>query len=388
MFILPVGGLGILGHGALGHPSLEGGVFPSFRIPSSSIIYSGPPAVRGLALTAAVADLQTKGAIELVSSEPGFYSRLFVTPKVTGGWRPVIDLSRLNRFIRLSPFRMETAQSVLQSLRPGDWMVSLDLQDAYLQVPVHPDSRSYLRFCIGPHTYQFRALCFGLSSTPQVFTRVMAPVSSIMNRHGFRILRYLNDWLVLGSSREEIVRARDFLLSLCDEFSVLVNLAKISLNPTQTIDYLGMSFQSTPLRAFPMQARIQKVLSLVSEFASSPAQPLLLWRTLLGVMSSLTPLIPGARLHMRSLQLHLRVACPHLSELALISWTNLATGIFCGGQTPVISSEVCLWSCPTHASCCSQTLPIPVGVPLWGPTTCPACGLRNSRHFTSTIENF
>ena len=59
---------------------------------------------------------------------PGYYSRLFVTPKVTGGWRPVIDLSCLNRSVLVSHFHMETAQSVLQSLRPGDWMVSLDLQ--------------------------------------------------------------------------------------------------------------------------------------------------------------------------------------------------------------------------------------------------------------------
>ena len=43
MFILPVGGLGILGRGALGRTSLEGGVFPSFRLPSSSIVYTGPP---------------------------------------------------------------------------------------------------------------------------------------------------------------------------------------------------------------------------------------------------------------------------------------------------------------------------------------------------------
>ena len=194
-------------------------------------------------------------------------------------------------------------------------MVSLDLQDAYLQVPVHLDSRRYLRFCIGPHTYQFRALCFGLSSAPQAFTRVMAPISSIMHRHGFRILRYLDDWLVLGSSLEEIVRARDFLLSLCEELGVFVNVAKSSLQPTQTIDYLGMPLQSTPLRAFPTQARIQKVLSLVSS-------SLTLWRSLLGVMSSLTPLIPGARLRMRSLQLRFNVAGPQPSDLAQISWDD------------------------------------------------------------------
>ena len=265
-----------------------------------------PTSVRGLALAAAVADLQNKDAIELASSEPGFYSRLFITPKVTGGWRPVIDLSRLNRFVRLSRFRMETSQSVLQSLRPGDWMVSIGLQDAYLQVLVHPESHRYLRFCIGPQTFQFRALCFGLSSAPQVFTRVMTPISSIMAR--------------LGSSLQEIVRARDFLFSLCKELGVMVNLSKSSLTPTQTIDYLGMTLQSTPLKAFPTQARIHKVLSLVEEFSSSREQPLSLWRSLLWVMSSMTALIPGARLRMRSLQLLLNVAGPQPAEHALISW--------------------------------------------------------------------
>ena len=173
-------------------------------------------------------DLQLKGAIEPASSEPGFYSLLFVTLKVTGDWRPVIDLSRVNRFVQLSHFRMETSLSVLQSLRPRDWMISIDLQDAYLQDPVHPDSRRYLWFCIDEQTFQFRVLCFRLSSASQVFTCVMAPVSSIMHRFRYRILCYLDDWLVLGSSLQEITWARDFLLWLCSELGVPVNLSKIS----------------------------------------------------------------------------------------------------------------------------------------------------------------
>ena len=62
-----------------------------------------------------VSALVEKEAIEIAPPSPGFYSRLFVTPKVTWGWRPVIDLSRLNGWVELSSFRMETALSVLQS---------------------------------------------------------------------------------------------------------------------------------------------------------------------------------------------------------------------------------------------------------------------------------
>ena len=38
---------------------------------------------------------------------------------------------------------MDTLQSVLLSVQKGDWMVSVDLKDAYSQVPIHPDSHKY-----------------------------------------------------------------------------------------------------------------------------------------------------------------------------------------------------------------------------------------------------
>ena len=76
----------------------------------------------------------------------------------SGAWRPVIDLSTLNLRIQQTSFKMETLQSVLLSVCPGDWMVSLDLKDAYLQVPMHPNSRKFLRFMVGGKVYQFRVL--------------------------------------------------------------------------------------------------------------------------------------------------------------------------------------------------------------------------------------
>ena len=138
-----------------------------------------PTSVKGAVLEEVTLSLIAKGAVELAPlPSPGFYSRLFVVWKTSGSWRPVIDLSLLNRFVDVSHFRMETIQSAL-SVQQGDWMASIDLREAYLQVPVHPESRRFLRFVAHGHTYQYKALCFSLSTAPQVFTRVMAPVSAI-----------------------------------------------------------------------------------------------------------------------------------------------------------------------------------------------------------------
>ena len=263
-----------------------------------------PTSIKGAALEEVTLGLVVKGAVELAPlPSPGFYSCLFVVWKTSGSWRPVIDLSHLNRFVDVSPFQMETIQSVLLSVRQGDWMASIDLKEAYLQVPVHPASRHFLRFVFRDNVYQFKALCFGLSTAPQVFTRVMAPVSAILHSMGIRMRRYLDDWLVQSSSRESLLRDLQTVLHLCHELGIVINPQKSNLVPSQVVQYLGVVIDATSFRASPSQERISKLQSTAEEFRSSASPPASLWLSLLGVLSSLAHLVPGGRLRMRSLQI-------------------------------------------------------------------------------------
>ena len=84
------------------------------------------------ALANNIQSLLSKNAIERVENvkSVGFYSRLFLVPKPHQRWRPVIDLSRLNTFLHVEKFRMETPESIRTSLIPGEWVSSLDLLDA------------------------------------------------------------------------------------------------------------------------------------------------------------------------------------------------------------------------------------------------------------------
>jgi hypothetical protein len=116
-----------------------------------------------------------KRAVEEVpvsSIDPGFYSRLFLVPKKTGGMRPVIDLSILITYLVVPHFKMETNRSIRASILPGMWTTSLDLSDAYFHIPICHSYRRYLRFVWDNRVYQFRALPFGMS-TALVFTNVM-----------------------------------------------------------------------------------------------------------------------------------------------------------------------------------------------------------------------
>lgn len=69
-----------------------------------------------------MSSLLSKEAIEVIKKVDlkGFYNHLFVVPKASGGWRPVLNVSVLNVFIEKTKFNMETIHSVLASIRQGD----------------------------------------------------------------------------------------------------------------------------------------------------------------------------------------------------------------------------------------------------------------------------
>ena len=92
--------------------------------------------------------------------------------------------------------------------------------------------------------------------------------------------------------------------------------------PAQQVQYLGTVLDSVSFRASPSQQRVEKLLSIREEFLSSRLQPASSWQVLLGVLSSLSHLIPGGRLSMRSLQLTLHCCWDRANDSTLIPWDN------------------------------------------------------------------
>ena len=204
---------------------------------------------------------------------PGFYSRLFLVEKATGGWRPVIDLSHLNDFVQLTPFKMETVASVLLSVREGDFLASLDLKDAYFQIPIHGSSRKLLRFMSKGTVYQFKALCFGLSTAPQVFTRVFA-------RCRLGLTLAVSDcsvtWTIGWSSppRRRRPRSRSGSSSRFVAPSGLwINEKKSDLVPSQSAKYLGMTIDTGAGKVLPSLARVEKFFTVAERFCSMQSPP-------------------------------------------------------------------------------------------------------------------
>ena len=218
----------------------------------------------------------------------------------------MIDLFHLNKFALQTPFKMETVAFVLLSVREGDFLVSIDLKDSYFQILILQSSRKLLRFLSEGTVCQFKALCFLLSTAPQVFTRVFATVSAWAHSHGIRLLQYLDDWLVLASSEAEARQHVQDLLLLCHSFGIVINEEKSNLVPSQTANYLGMTIDTKATWIFPSHVYVEKFLSVAETFCVVSAPQAQLWQAVLGHLASLEKLVPHSRLRMRSLQWHLK----------------------------------------------------------------------------------
>ena len=272
--------------------------------PASRVQYQCDPQLRQV-LQLAVGDMVEKSAIEIAPSGRGFYSRIFLVPKTSGKWRPIIDLSVLNQHIHCPSFVMETPQIVMESLRTGLWLTSLDLKDAYFHVPIHQDHRKYLRFCHQGTAWQFKSLPFGICTAPWLFTKIVSQVQKYAHLYGVRLHVYLDDWLITCGSRQESREHTTWLLHLIQRLGWVVNMEKSELTPSLRVVYLGLDINTVTGLACPSLRRVNNWLELSSNFVAKSAQPAILWLRLLGHLISLEKLVPYGRLRIRPIQWNL-----------------------------------------------------------------------------------
>ncbi len=246
---------------------------PKFRgIRFTSVLSKDAPVLR-----AEVAVLLAKDAIEPVppaEMKSGFYSPYFIVPKKDGGLRPILDLRVLNRALHKLPFRMLTQRRIFQCVRPFDWFAAIDLKDAYFHVSILPRHRPFLRFAFEGRAYQYKALPFGLSLSPRVFTKVVEAALVPLREAGIHILNYLDDWLILAQSRALLCEHRDMVLSHLSRLGLQVNREKSKLSPTQRISFLGMELDSVKLTARLSEERAQSMLRCLESLQRKRAVPL------------------------------------------------------------------------------------------------------------------
>ena len=258
------------------------------------------------AMREAIQSLLVKGAITVVEPHPQhFISTLFLVEKGqgTGEFRPIINLKGLNRYLPKETFKMEGLHTARSLLRNGDFMMKLDLRDAYFAVPIHQDSRKYLRFLFEGMTFEFNCLPFGLSLAPRVFTRILRPVVAHLCSKGVRVVIYLDDLLLMHHQRDTLLEIFQDVLHLLSSLGFLVKLEKCSPVPTRRLVFLGAVIDTTLMSIALPEEQILRLQSECRTMLASQTTTLGALSSLLGRMSHAARTgVWIAPLHYRALQ--------------------------------------------------------------------------------------
>jgi len=117
-------------------------------------------------------------------------STIVLRPKTDGSFCMILNLKQFNESVEYHHFKMDTLETVTRMTKPGCFMASVDLKDAYYTVSIHSDHQKYLKFMFNGTLYQYMCLPNGLSSAPRIFTKLLKPVYSTLHNKGHLLLTH------------------------------------------------------------------------------------------------------------------------------------------------------------------------------------------------------
>ena len=145
---------------------------------------------------------------------------------------------------------MTTVQYPLPSIddvlgRIGETMVfsKIDCQQAYLQLPLHDDSKKFTTINTCEGLFQYNYLPFGIASSPAIFQSFMSRIFSDVTN----VIVYQDDILVMTSTLSDHCRVLDDVLSRLCNAGVKLNAKKCQFF-TDSVTYLGHVFSKDGVR--------------------------------------------------------------------------------------------------------------------------------------------
>jgi len=175
---------------------------------------------------------------------PFVSSTLMVVKKATTEKRVCWNGVAVNKFIPTMHFKMESIATLRQMMLPGDFACTLDFKSAYWSILVREDLRRLLNFEWNGEFWRWRSLCFGLSLSPRIFTKIIKPAITKLREAGIRICVYLDDMVILGRSAAEAQAALVTALDMFKRLGLHMSQNKCMFIPSQCFDFLGFRFDT------------------------------------------------------------------------------------------------------------------------------------------------
>ena len=214
--------------------------------------------------------LLIKGVIIESEEEQGqFVSNVFLRPKKDGGFRMILNLKPLNKYINFHHFKMDSVHTCAALMTPNAYMASLDLQDAYYSVPIVKPDQKYLKFRWNGILYQYTCMAMGLTSAPRQFTQLLKPALSHLRANGYMSSVYLDDLFLLAHTHEECMENVKETVKMFSDLGFMIHQTKSNFTPQQKIEHLGFVLNSVNMTMKLPERRINNLCALASNLKTA-----------------------------------------------------------------------------------------------------------------------
>ena len=102
---------------------------------------------------------------------------------------------------------------------------------------------------------------FGYSLAPRVFTKILKPVQSALRSRGIRVVFYLDDILIFGTTYDECLRNVQEVYELLFNLGFTINNAKSQMQPVRVLIFLGFIINSKDMLISLPTEKVHKIIS-------------------------------------------------------------------------------------------------------------------------------
>ena len=254
-------------------------------------------------VTEEIDTLLAKRVIIPAAQETGeFVSTIFLRPKKDGTHRTILNLKALNEYIAYHHFKMDTLEAAVNMMRPGCFMASVDLKDAYYTVPIHPSHQKYLKFYFDGVFYTYTCLPNGLASAPRIFTKLLKPVYSTLRSMGHLNSGYIDDSYLQGDTSKECYKNVVDTVTLFTQLGFHVHPEKSVFIPSQKLTFLGFVLDSIAMTVTPTEDKAQRIRSVCATLLQTQMPTIRQVAEVIGILVSNFPGAQYGPLHYRHLE--------------------------------------------------------------------------------------
>lgn len=117
----------------------------------------------------------------------------------------------------------------------------LDLEAAFRHVSVAEEDRNFLAFEVGGLCLRYKALPFGMSHSPRMFARAVAPAVAELRALAIKIVIYVDDMLILATTVDDLLTDCTTTVWVLREHGWRLSVEKCFFRPMTVVRFLGLT---------------------------------------------------------------------------------------------------------------------------------------------------